>query len=621
MNIDAQTAPLRIIGVGDMSGDVFGNGMLLSQNLRLIAAFDHRDIFIDPDPNPALSFSERKRLFELPNSSWQDYDRARLSPRGGVFSRTAKAIALTPEMRALLDLRETSLPPNELIQALLMAQADLLWFGGVGAFVRAAAETDVQAGDRANDAIRITADQLRVKVIGEGANLGMTQRARIEFAMRGGRINTDAIDNSAGVNCSDIEVNIKIALSGAMRKGALSAAGRNALLHEMTDDVAAACLRNNYLQSLALSLCERRGVSELGFQRRLMHELETRGLLDRELEALPGDVELASRRRRDASLTRPELAVLLAYAKMDLELALSASPLPDDPYMQRMLEAYFPGLLRQRFAAEIASCQLRREIIATSLANEMINRGGSTFVIRLAEETGSSALDVAYAFVAVMDIFDLDRLFAGVDALDNKIDGGRQLELYTRLQDLLWRQTAWFLRHGKVSAGLSDVIARYRMGLLAVRAALSDEGNAEDFSAIAALANGPDIVLTARRMGRSEEQIAKHYLGLGAYFRLEDLRAASERITHDDYFDRIALNSALDALADAWRSAVASLITQSDNAASGIAPNLEAWIASNSASARVKRGIDEILNGGVMTLAKLTVAVASLRDLTPNGSR
>jgi glutamate dehydrogenase len=638
MNIDARTAPLKVIGVGDMSGDVFGNGMLLSQNLRLVAAFDHRDIFVDPHPDPAASLAERKRLFDLPKSSWQDYDRAVVSAGGGVFSRKAKSIPLTPEMQTLLDVREAALTPNQLIRAVLTASADLLWFGGVGAFVRASFETDAAARDRANDAIRVSADRLRVKVVGEGANLGMTQRARMEFAALGGRVNTDAIDNSAGVNCSDIEVNIKIALGAAVRRGALSPGERNALLADMTDEVALKCVRNNYLQSLAISMGEQRGVAELGFQLRLMRELEARGLLDRDLEALPNDARLASRIRREAPLTRPELAVLLAYAKMNLELDLDASPLPDDPCMARLLTTYFPSVLRKRFAREIERHQLRREIIVTALANDMINYGGATFVVRLAEETGSSAADVARAFTAARDIFELDRLFASVDALDNKIDGSRQLGLYVTLQNLLWRQTAWFARRGGAREGLAQIIERHRSGLRAVRAALFEDGDeatlnsiaqarsqlaldgvsgevADEVAALEHLANSPDIVLIAQRLGRPERQAANCYFRLGACFRLNELRAMSERLVHNDYFDRLAVTSELGAMASAWRAVAMSVMEKDVMGPDGLGGDLDAWIAGNERWVHVKRGIDEILDSGSVTLPKLAVAVAHLRDL------
>ncbi len=358
-----------------------------------------------------------------------------------------------------------SATPNDVMNAILKARVDLLWFGGIGTYVRASGETDLQVGDKANDAIRVTGKELGAKVIGEGANLGVTQRGRIEFAASGGKINTDAIDNSAGVNTSDVEVNIKIALGAAVAAGKLDLPARNEFLASMTDEVAHAVLRNNYLQTLAISLGEQNGLGDLGFQQRLIQKLEKQGTVDRRLEALPSEVDFRERRAAGKPLTRPELAVLLAYAKLDLENELIHSTVPDDPYLGRALFAYFPPLMRERFAAEIETHQLRREIIATSLTNDIINRGGSTFVVRLVEETGHTPEDIAYAFATVMAVYRLQQLYAGIDALDGVIDGQKQLALYGHIQRLLRHQTAWFLRHGRPKEGLEPEIARYRDGV------------------------------------------------------------------------------------------------------------------------------------------------------------
>ncbi|MGB8138646.1 MAG: NAD-glutamate dehydrogenase domain-containing protein, partial [Pseudolabrys sp.] len=341
MDVDIGKTPFNVVGVGDMSGDVFGNSMLREDTIRLLAAFDHRDIFIDPDPDPKKSFAERRRLFVLPRSSWQDYDKALISKGGGVYPRSSKEIRLGAEARKIFGVGE-SVTPQELMKAVLRAPADLLFFGGIGTYIRASTESDEAAGDRANDAIRVTGAELNCKVIGEGANLGMTQRGRIEAAQRGIRLNTDAIDNSAGVNTSDVEVNIKIALSAPVRSGALTMEKRNTFLAEMTDEVARLVLRNNYQQTLALSLAQRRGLEDLGFQQRLMQTLEQRGELDRTVEFLPDDMTLSERRKRNAGLTRPELAVLLAYAKLSLYGELLDSTVPDDPYLGRELNRYFP---------------------------------------------------------------------------------------------------------------------------------------------------------------------------------------------------------------------------------------------------------------------------------------
>src|SRR6478752_2838042 len=349
LGTDIQTVPFTAAGVGDMSGDVFGNGMLLSPVTRLVAAFDHRDIFIDPSPDPAISHAERLRMFSLPRSSWQDYDKSLISQGGGVFSRSLKAIPLAPEVRSLLDLDKPQATPFEVMTAILKARVDLLWFGGIGTYIRASTESDDQAGDRANDPIRITGGDVRARVIGEGANLGVTQRGRIEAAQKGVRLNTDAIDNSAGVNTSDVEVNIKVALAEPVRSGKLTMDARNELLISMTEDVSALVLRTNYQQTLALSLAQRRGMEDFGFQQRLMQNLEQRSLLDRTVEYLPDDMTLGERRKRAEALTRPELSVLLAYAKLTLYSELLDSPVPDDPYLGREIGRYFPPALAERF--------------------------------------------------------------------------------------------------------------------------------------------------------------------------------------------------------------------------------------------------------------------------------
>ena len=365
MDWDIQNQPFRVIGVGDMSGDVFGNGMLLSKKTQVVAAFDHRDIFIDPDPDPEKSWKERKRLFGLARSSWQDYNVKLMSKGGGIFSRMSKSIKLTPEIKAMTGLDTATVTPNELIRALLKSPFDLLWFGGIGTYVGGANESSDEIGDRANDSIRIKAQELNVKVVGEGANLGMTQDARIEFALRGGRVNTDAIDNSAGVNSSDLEVNIKIALGAAVAAGKITLPERNKILAKMTEEVAAACLVNNYLQTLAISLGERRGLGDLGFQQRLMRDLESTGLLDREIEFLPDDLEISERQQAGQGLTRPELAVLLAYAKIDLYNDLVESSVPDDPLFQGRTRRLLPG--------DASEDLPRRDCIAPSAARDRGN--------------------------------------------------------------------------------------------------------------------------------------------------------------------------------------------------------------------------------------------------------
>ncbi len=633
MNADIQTAPFTVAGIGDMSGDVFGNGMLLSKTIKLVAAFDHRDIFIDPAPDPAASWEERKRLFDLPRSSWQDYDRSKLSSGGGIYSRGEKHIALSAEAQKLLGLKAAP-SPNEVMTAIVKAPVDLLWFGGIGTYVRGSGETDLQVGDKANDAIRVAAKELRAQVIGEGANLGVTQRGRIEFALLGGRINTDAIDNSAGVNTSDVEVNIKIALGAAVSEGKLDTPSRNQFLSAMTDEVANSVLRNNYLQTLAISLAEMDGVSDLGFQQRLMQMLEKEGRLDRAVETLPSDAAFPERYEAGASLTRPELAVLLAYAKIGLEDDLVHSSVPADPYLGRALFAYFPPIMRERFASEIENHQLRREIIATSLANGIINSGGLTFAVRLIEETGNSPEDIAYAFAAVMAVYQIQTIYEGIDALDCKIDGQSQLCLYRRVRDLLRRQTAWFLRHNRFKGGLEPEIARYRDGagylitnmaavlpelasarLQEEEARLRGEGLPADLAmriaAMEPLSQALDIVRVANDVQAPIAAVAKIVFAIRDEFHLDELASASEALAAGDYFNRLAINSCLASIASAQRALARSVIVTCPQGA-----GFEAWKKANEAeAARVANSLAGMLTGRALTLAKLTVGVAQLRDL------
>jgi len=634
MDVDIAKTPFTVVGVGDMSGDVFGNAMLQARTIRLVAAFDHRDIFIDPAPDPQTSFAERRRLFDLPRSSWQDYDRKLISVGGGVFSRVTKEIALSAEARSALGLATPKATPHEVIRAILKAPVDLLFFGGIGTYVRAAFEADDAVGDRGNDALRVTGAELRAKVIGEGANLGMTQSGRIEASLRGIRLNTDAIDNSAGVNTSDFEVNIKIALAPPMRDGRLSREARDTLLTAMTEDVAALVLRNNYLQPLAISLAERRGLEDLGFEQRLMQTLERAGELDRAVEFLPDDVEIAERRRRSQALTRPELSVLLAYAKLSLNHELVQSSVPDDPYLGRELGRYFPAAIADKFPDAIAQHRLRREIIATQLANSMINRGGPSFVVRIADQTGASAAQIAAAFAAVRDSYGMTALNSEIDALDAKIPGQLQLELYHAVEDLLLDRVVWFLRNVELAQGLAAIVAHYRGGIAAVEAALEaalpqapaaaraareaelcrqgvPEALARRIAALPALVGAPDIVMVADRTGRGIAEVAATYFAAAAFFRLDRIVGAARGIVIADYFDRLALDRALDSIGEAERRLTAAMMA---NAGTGRAA-AEAWVAPRKAEVeRISMAINEIANSG-LTLSKLSVAASLLGDL------
>jgi glutamate dehydrogenase len=569
----------------------------------------------------------------LPRSSWQDFDKAVISKGGGIYPRTAKEIRLSPEAQKLLGVGER-LTPQALIRAILKAQVDLLFFGGIGTYVRAADESDEAAGDRANDAVRVAGADLRCKVIGEGANLGMTQRGRIEVALRGIRLNTDAIDNSAGVNTSDMEVNIKIALSIPLRDGRLTMDARNALLFEMTDEVADLVLRNNYLQPLALSLSERRGMEDFGFLQRLIQTLEARGLLDRAVEQLPDDMQLAERRRRQQPFTRPELAVLLAYAKLSLYEDLVESVVPDDRYLGRELARYFPQQISAHFPDALEHHRLRREIIATQLANSMINRGGPSLIVRIADQTGAAPAAIASAFAAVRDSYGLTALNNALDELDNRIPGEAQLELYAVVQDLLLDRIVWFLRNVDLARGLGDVVSHYRDGIAAVEATigtvLSEDaararslrmqdlvktGTSEELASrianLAALAAAPDIVLVADRTARPVAEVAATYFAAGSFFRLDRVVGAASAIPTADYFDRLALDRARDAIGDAERRLAAAMVVDGLAGANAV----EAWVAGRKGEVeRIRLAIHEIANSG-LTLSKLSLVASLLGDL------
>ncbi|MCB4770741.1 NAD-glutamate dehydrogenase [Ancylobacter sp. Lp-2] len=638
MDTDIRVTPFTVAGVGDMSGDVFGNGMLLENTIKLVAAFDHRDIFLDPTPDPVASLKERQRLFALPRSSWQDYDKALISSGGGVYSRAAKSIPLAPAVREALGFDRSSASPAEVISAILRAPVDLLWFGGIGTYIRASAETDAQAGDRANDAVRIAAADLRAKVIGEGANLGVTQRARIEAAKRGVRLNTDAIDNSAGVNTSDVEVNIKIALGGATRDGRLDAGARAALLASMTDEVAALVLRNNYLQTLALSLAEQHAHPDLTFHQRLMQRLEERGLLDRAVEYLPGDAEINERRGRGEGLTRPELAVLLAYAKLTAHADLLDTDVPDDPYLARELTAYFPPELNARFPDGVEGHRLRRDIIATRLSNALINHGGPAFLSRLADATGADVGSIAKAFAVVRDGFDLDGLNRAIDALDGHTAGAVQLDLYAAVQELLLDRTVWFLRNVDLRHSLDELVAHYAAGVPPVVEALKgrvrelipEETRATHDARIAqwtqagvpeelarrvgrlpAVENATDIVLIADRTQASIPDVATTFFAVGLHFRLDRVLSAARGLAVSDYYDRLALERALVAFEIAVRRLTAEVIENHGPGAEGVA----AWAAARVVEVeRTRAAVHEIAGSG-LSVSKLSVAASLLGDL------
>src|SRR5215207_3305485 len=478
LGVDVQSQEFTVVGIGDMSGDVFGNGMLLSKHIRLVAAFDHRHVFVDPAPDAAASFAERKRLFGLQRSSWADYNRSRISAGGGVWPRTAKAIPISEPMRAALGLADDveALSPVELIRAILLAPVDLLFNGGIGTYVKASAESALDVGDKANDAVRVDGEQLRVRVVGEGGNLGLTQRGRVEYALTGGRVNTDAIDNSAGVDTSDHEVNIKIALNRVVDDGELDAAGRAMLLGEMSDEVADAVLADNHDQNAALAVEVSSARSLLEAHERFLRSLERSGRLVRSVEFLPDDRQLAERRRDGQALTSPELSVLLAYAKLETGDGVLHSDLPDDPALEDLLTSYFPTRLRERFPDAITGHPLRREIVATALTNRSVNIGGITGLFRLSQETGVPLDRVVRAHAIARMVFDVDRLWDAAGVLDNRVPAATQVELRTEATRLAERTTRWLLRQQELVADpappLSVVTERFAPPAAEVRAGL-----------------------------------------------------------------------------------------------------------------------------------------------------
>ncbi|MBQ4838681.1 MULTISPECIES: NAD-glutamate dehydrogenase [Pseudoalteromonas] len=458
MDIDCQTTDFTAVAIGDMAGDVFGNGMLLSEHTRLVSAFNHMHIFIDPNPDAASSYKERARMFELPRSSWEDYDASLISQGGGIFSRAAKSITLTPEIKKMLGTKKASMTPNELIKALLMMPVDLLWNGGIGTYIKAASESDADVGDRANDALRINGSELGAKIFGEGGNLGATQLGRIEFAAKGGRINTDFIDNVGGVACSDNEVNIKILLNGLVAEGDLTKKQRDELLYAMTDEVSELVLADCYRQTHTLSVTKSKGPATLKEKIRFIHALEKDGKLDRNIEFLPSDEELAERAAAGLDLTRPELSVLVSYSKMVLKETLVVDEITENPYYRQLLVNSFPVPLRDRFNAAMDEHPLRKEIIATKLANNIVNDMGLNFMIRMHEETGATEAEIALCYSIACATFQMSETWAEISALDNKIPSAVQTEMLYQLRRTVRRVTRWFLRHRNKALSIEETI-------------------------------------------------------------------------------------------------------------------------------------------------------------------
>jgi glutamate dehydrogenase len=560
MGVDVQTQPITVAGVGDMSGDVFGNGMLLSKALKLVAAFDHRHIFLDPNPDPARSWEERNRLFALPRSSWADYDASLISAGGGVFPRTQKVIPLSPEVRSLLGIEATEIDPAGLISAILKASVDLIWFGGIGTYIKSKNENNAEVGDPGNDPIRVNASELRAKAIGEGANLAITQAGRIEFAEGGGRINTDFIDNSAGVDCSDNEVNIKIPLNREMVEGRLAEADRNALLASMTDEVAEIVLEDNRLQTLALSIAERGGAPGLPQLIRVIEVLEESGRLDRNVEGLAANEELLRRAQEDHGLTRPELSVLLSHSKMALQAALEAGKITEDPTLDPELLGAFPREMQEKHREAILQHRLRREIIATKIANRFVNRLGIVAPFALIEEEGASLGQAAAAFVAAERLFGMNELWAQLDTLDmpeqvrlqlmEQAARGLQLHIAdllrstsgtTRIEEMVSAVEPGLRQLDNALGGLLRVEARAQSA--AMHARLTGLGAPGPVAArivrLFELDGGIGIAMLGQKLGVDVIALTRAYTELGEALGLDWAQATANRFAPRDQWERL----------------------------------------------------------------------------------
>jgi glutamate dehydrogenase len=630
---DIQTEPFTVVGVGDMSGDVFGNGMLLSMETRLVAAFDHRDIFVDPDPDATKAFAERARLFALPRSSWQDYNKDLISRGGGVFSRGQKSIPLSPEIKALLDIEVDELTPFELMQAILKAHVELIYFGGIGTYIKSPAESNLDVGDKANDAVRIDATEVRAQVIGEGANLGMTQAGRVVCAEHGIHLNTDAIDNSAGVDCSDHEVNIKILLGQLTAAGKMTIEARDKLLASMTDDVAAHVLRHNYDQTLALSLREATACEDNGASQAFMTWLENRGRLDRKVEGLPSNTALEARKSHNAGLYRPELAVTMAYGKIVLNDDIVASTAPDDEGFQMVAVNYFPAALHS-FADAIRKHRLHREIIATVLANDIVNLAGPSFASRLMRGTGVDTGEFVLAFEAARQLFGIRALWNDVGAQDNRIPAMAQTALYRELSGFVRHQTYWMARRfAGTPHDLKAMTAPYAEGIEALIkmgesvhndttrkvvaakvAGLTGLGApkplAQMIARVTALHQAVDIIDLATDGKAALDKTAALYFLTGERFGFEALAEGAGMLASADAWDRMATRRLTEDVRAEQKMVVRAMMAGGADAAKTVA----GWESEHKAVLEPLRAMIADMRQGGWSFAKLTIANAILRE-------
>ena len=642
MGRDSQSEDFTCVGIGDMSGDVFGNGMLLSKHIRLLAAFDHRHIFLDPNPDAALSFKERDRMFKLPRSSWEDYDKALISKGGGVFPRSAKSIPLSPEIRSALGIEGdvASMSPMALMNAILKAPVDLLWNGGIGTYVKASSESHADVGDRANNGLRVNGNELRCKVVGEGGNLGLTQLGRVEAALTSGvLLNTDFIDNSAGVDTSDHEVNIKILLNGEVQKKKLTMPERNKLLAAMTDEVAGLVLNDNYRQNQALSLMQRMSLTRLGSKQHFIRTLEAQGLLDRQIEFLPSDAEIADRKARGLGLTRSELSVLLSYAKLVAYQQLLDSDVPEDPYLSKELVRYFPQPLQKKYEKSMQQHRLKREIIATAVTNSTINRMGSTFLLRMTEDTGRTPAEVAKAFTITRETLDARDLWAQIDALDGKVPESVQVDALQTIWALQRSLTRWLLSRPGPIPGITAAVERYHDGFREVRAGKDilpasmrpaydasyadwkakglPEALAKQLAALPYLEWCCDIIEVAGARRLKAVDVAKAHFRLGEALQLPWLYQQIDALPVDGRWHAVARGSLRDELAAQQRQLTMQVLEAPGATADA---KLAHWIGREDAALRFTLGmLSELAAQKSLDYPTASVAVRRLSMLSNAG--
>ncbi len=637
LGIDIQSRDFTVAGIGDMSGDVFGNAMLLSPHIRLLAAFDHRHVFLDPDPDAARNFRERKRMFALPSSSWDDYDRRLLSRGGGVYSRQDKTIPLSSEARAMLGIDAAAASPVEVMRAILKMPVDLLWNGGIGTYVKSSGETHAEIGDRANDALRVNGGELRCRVVGEGGNLGFSQRGRVEYAAGGGRINTDFIDNSAGVNCSDVEVNLKILFAPMIESGKLTRAARNRLLARMTEEVGQLVLRNNYLQCLAISGLQARAVERIFELGHVIRALERSGILDRALEALPTDDDIVERHRKGQGLTRPELSMLLSYSKIWLSGKLIESDVAEDPFLGSELTRYFPRPVQRRYAREILRHQLRRDIIVTATTNSLVNRMGPVFAIRTQEDTGADVGSIARAFAIAREISGMRDLWADIEALDDRVPAALQYEMAHETTRLLRHLTYWVLRHlgpnldieravnrlrpgiRELVAGLPELIqgleiARYDRGLQRFAVDGVPPHVARRVASLGAIHSSVDIVEVALARRAPIGPTARLYFGLGAALGLDWIRGEIERLPVAGHWQALARGTLREDAYSLQRRLCDQLLARGGRG--DAAARIEAWMKSGGAAVdNLERMVREMRATASTDFPTLSVALQAVRRL------